>query len=91
MTDGGRPAVYTGMVGKLEEFDPKTDLITAYIERAALYLDANNVPEDRRPATLLSALGKSNYQILRNLVAPAKPKDKTLDEIFESTSSPSHS
>lgn len=76
-------AVYTGVVGRLEEFDPKSDSVTAYIERAALYLDANNVPEDRRAATFLSALGKASFHILRNLVAPGKLRDKTLDEITE--------
>ena len=77
----GTTAVYAGGVGKLEEFDPKSDSMAAYIEQAVLYLDANNVPESKRTSTFLCALGKSNFLVLRNLVAPDKLKDKTFDEI----------
>lgn len=76
-------AIYAGVVGKLDEFDPKNDSMAAYVERAMLYLDANSVPEDKRAATFLSALGKSTFLVLRNLIAPAKVQDKTLDEIVQ--------
>ena len=44
-------------------------------------MDANNVADEKKAATFLASLGKSTYQVLRNLVAPAKVKDKTLEEI----------
>lgn len=75
--------VYAGMVGTLGEFDPKSDSMTAYIERAMMYMDANNVPQDRRAATLLIAIGKSTFQVLRNLVIPAKLQDKSYDNIVK--------
>ena len=50
------------LVGRLEEFDPKSDSITAYIERAPLFLAANSVPPDKKVATL--AMEKSDYTIL---------------------------
>ena len=80
MANEGAPArsvVYTSMVGKLEEFDPKNDTITAYIERAELYMDANSIPEEKRVLTLLTSIGRSCYEILRNLLAPTSPRDKS--------------
>jgi len=76
MTEGAT-TVRAGVVGNLEEFDPKNNTMVAYIERTAFYMDANNVPDEKKAATFLSALGKSTFQVLRNLVAPDKVKDKT--------------
>lgn len=55
-------AIYAVVVGKIDEFDPKTDSMEAYAEGAMLYLDTNNVPEDKRAATFLSALGKNTLK-----------------------------
>jgi len=38
--------VYTSVLGKLEEFDAKNDMITVYIERAELFMDANSIPAE---------------------------------------------
>ena len=46
MTEGAT-TVRTGVVGNLEEFDPKNDTMAAYIKRAAFYMDANNVPDKK--------------------------------------------
>jgi len=46
MTEGAT-TVRTDVVGNLEEFDPKNDTMAAYIERAAFYMDANNVPDKK--------------------------------------------
>ena len=56
-----RTVVYTGMVGKLEDFDSKNDTITAYIERAELFMDSNNIPNEKCVLTLLSSIGKDSY------------------------------
>ena len=74
-------SVRAGAVGHLEEFDPKNDTMAAYLERAAFYMEANNVQDAKKAATFLASLGKNTFQVLRNLVAPAKVKDKTYDEI----------
>ena len=80
MTEGAT-TVRAGVVGNLEKFDPKNDTMAAYIERAAFHMDANNAPDKKKAARFLSALGKSTFQVLRNLVAPDKVKDKTFDDI----------
>lgn len=73
--------IYASAVVKLEEFDPKNDLVSSYIERAQLYFDANNVLEDKKVATFSSVVGKTKYQIIKNLVMPAMPRDKSLTDI----------
>ena len=40
-------------------------------------LKANNVGDEEKKDALLSCIGKDTYGLLRALVAPAKPKDKT--------------
>ena len=79
MADGAR----AGTLGNLEEFDPKDDTMAAYLERAAFYMDANNVVNEKKAATLLTAIGRSTFQVLRNLVAPAKVRDLSFDEIAD--------
>ena len=39
--------IYAGIVCKFVEFDPKTDTMTAYIERATIFLDANNLLREK--------------------------------------------
>jgi hypothetical protein len=51
-------------------------------EHMQLYLNANNIPEDRKVVTFLSAIGKTNYQIIQILVMPAKPCEKSLEDIM---------
>ena len=75
------PTIYAGVVGRLEEFDPTNDSMAAYIDRAMIYMDANNIPAAKRAATFLSALGKTTFEVLRNLVTPAKLHDQSLEDI----------
>ena len=81
MSDDQGSAVYAGIVGKLEEFDLKMETMTAYIERATLYLEANNVPREKWAATFLSALGKRTLQVLCNPILTNKVHSKSLDEV----------
>ena len=37
-------------------------------------MDANNIPNEKRVLTLLSSIGKDSYETLRNLLAPANPR-----------------
>ena len=70
-------------VGKLEEFDPSSDSIRAYVEREQLFIEANNVEEAKKVAVFLSAIGSKTHSLLRNLLTPTLPKDKSFDEIVE--------
>ena len=69
--------------GQLQEFQPDSESVTAYIERATLFFAANDVPEEKQVPVLLSAIGVKTYSLLRNLVAPARPQDKTFEQLVE--------
>ena len=64
-------------ISRTTEFDPKCDSITAYVERATLYFQANDVAEGKQVAVFLSAMGPKTYALLRSFVTPEAPKHKT--------------
>ena len=73
-------------IGSIEPFDPSFGDWEAYEERLEMFLDANAVAEGQRVATLLTVIGGTAYKIVRNLVAPASPKDKTYTELMDALS-----
>lgn len=44
-------------------------------------MSANKVVEGKHTAVLLSVLGEETYALLRNLLAPSSPKEKSFAEI----------
>ena len=69
--------------GHLEEFHSDSELVAAYIERVQLYFTANEVKDEKQVPVFLSSVGATTYTLLRDLVSPEKPKDKTLDALFK--------
>ena len=69
-----------GLVG--EYMDGKED-IASYIEQVELYFAANYVEADYVVATFLTLIGADAYGVLRNLLAPELPRDKSFDELKE--------
>ena len=67
--------------GRLQEFQPETESIKAYLERADLYFMANEVNDAKKTPILLSSIGANTYALLSDLSAPATPKEKSFDEI----------
>jgi len=67
--------------GKLKAFHPESENITTYLECVELYFLANGVPEAKQVPALLTSIGTKNYSLVQSLVAPAAPKDKTLEEL----------
>ena len=64
--------------GTIEEFDSATEDWTAYSERLEQYFVANDVDDAaKKRAILLSVCGASTYKLIRSLVAPDKPTDKS--------------
>ena len=69
-------AAHHGSVG---EFDASRESWTSYCERLELYFVANEVLDAaKQRAIFLTVCGPTTYQLVRNLVAPAKPTDKSL-------------
>ena len=84
-TAAASPLVVAPMqiLGTLETFDPATDTVVAYMERAELFFAVNNIAADKKVPVFLNAVGKQHYQLLSNLFAPATPVSKTLPEIVD--------
>lgn len=62
---------------------PKAESWSAYIERLEQFFKANDISEGKQVATLLSVMGATTYSLLRNLVQPEKPKDKSYKDIVD--------
>ena len=68
--------------GSIGEFDPDREDWTSYTERLEQYFTANDMKDaGKQRAILLSVCGPKSYQLIRNLVAPNKPTEKTFAEI----------
>ena len=66
------------------EFTADQEDWQAYVERLQQYFAANDVDDAaKQRAILLSSVGSSTYRLLRNLMAPAKPKDCTFKQIVD--------
>ena len=63
--------------GKIEEFNCESEDWTPYAERIGLYFEANGIADEKKVAIFLSVCGAKCYNLLRNLLAPDKPGDKT--------------
>ena len=69
------------LIGKIDTFDADAEDWPSYIERTEQFFLANEIKEEKKAPVLLSAIGPRTYRLLRSLVAPEKPKDKTYNEI----------
>ena len=70
--------------GFLNEFEAGKEDWTSYTERLQQYFTANDVesPEKQR-AILLSGCGAQTYQLLKNLLTPEKPTDKSFSDLVK--------
>ena len=59
--------------------DGKED-IASYIERMELYFAANYVKADYKVATFIAFIVSDAYGVLRNLLSPERPKDKSFEQ-----------
>ena len=67
--------------GQLTAFDPEAENISTYLERVSLYFAANDIGDGKKVSVLLTEIGTKNYGIIRSLVAPALPQDKTFADL----------
>ena len=67
------------------EFNPDPEDWVSYTERLVQYSVANNITDegDTRRAVLLGICGAPTHQLIPNLVAPAKPMEKSFPQIVE--------
>ena len=72
------------LLSNLGPFDQSAEHWPEYCERVELHLAANGIDDaERKRAALLSVCGASTYHLIRSLVTPDKPTDKTFAEIVK--------
>jgi hypothetical protein len=82
----------TFAIGRIREFENSQEDIDAYIERLEHWMTANKIDgppveedrqnaKDQRVSVLLTVIGAKSYGVLRNLLTPDKPDDKTYAEL----------
>ena len=64
-------------LGRMQEFEPDTESISAYLEQLQMFFKAKL----KKVSVLLIVIGKQNFLLLQNLVAPETPKDKSFDDL----------
>ena len=79
-----QPRRRTATIGSIEPFDPSTGDWSSYAARLDQYIAANDVPEGRKVATLLTVIGSATYKLLENLLTPDQPATKSYAELIAS-------
>ena len=69
--------------GRLEEFDCSSTDINSYIEGLHAFYSANNVRDSAKVDVFFSVVGPRTYKLLKSLIAPTLPSDKTIDELYQ--------
>jgi len=70
--------------GTIGEFNSALEDWASYAERMDSYLAANEITDaGKRRAVLLSTCGPSTYRLIRSLVAPNKPTDKSYADLVK--------
>lgn len=65
-------------------FDSQTQTWEEYCEVLHHFFEANEITDaDRQKAILRSSVGSQTYTLMRNLVSPAEPGNKTFDELVK--------
>ena len=73
-----------GLLRKIGEFDSATEDWTSYLERLTHYLATNGIAEEKKKDTFLCCVGiRETFGLLRALVAPQNPGDKTFIELTD--------
>ncbi|XP_064469988.1 uncharacterized protein K02A2.6-like [Ornithodoros turicata] len=79
------PTAGTNMatIGQVENFDETISDWISYEERLSSFLKVNKIGDDRKVDAFLSIIGPKTYTLLKTLLAPEKPSDKTLDDLMK--------
>ena len=71
------------MLGRIQEYSPENELFSSYTERVELFFAANDVADEKKVAVFLSLIGSKTYSLLRNLVSPTRPQEKSYKDLVE--------
>ena len=70
-------------IGSLEPFDNGRESWTEYVERMEFFFVANDIQEAKKKAVLLSVVGAKTFKLIKTLLAPQKPSDKSFEQLVQ--------
>ncbi|XP_075559747.1 uncharacterized protein LOC142591304 [Dermacentor variabilis] len=68
-------------LGELDEYDENDQNIESYLERFESFVTANDIEEEKTLAVSLSMIGPRTCEVLKSLLVPAFPGDKSFEEV----------
>nr|XP_054599801.1 uncharacterized protein LOC129164288 [Nothobranchius furzeri] len=72
------------VIGSVSPFDGDLQSWEEYSEMLDFFFEANEITDtDKKKAVLLSGVGPATYSLLRNLLSPEAPKDKTYVQLTQ--------
>lgn len=77
-------------IGSIGNFDHAEESWQTYIERFELFVHCNDISDDKKLSTLLTVMGVRTYTLLKDLITPDKPSQKTYKEIVDTISNHLH-
>ncbi|KAL6464598.1 hypothetical protein MHYP_G00269150 [Metynnis hypsauchen] len=70
-----------GYIGHIGPFDESVEQWSSYTERFEYFVVANRIEMEKTVSTFLSLMGAKTFTLLRSLVQPAKPGEKSYTDI----------
>ena len=75
--------------GQMGEFNSQREDWMSYSKRLQEYFTANDIKSaEKKKTILLGVVGAEAYQLIRSLVAPEKPKQKTFEHFIKLVQEP---
>lgn len=71
------------LIGQMPYFCPGFSDWQVFTERLEQYLEANEIPAEKRKALLLTSIDEIVYKTLHDVCHPMLPKDKTYDDLMQ--------
>ena len=68
-------------VGSFKEFDSAVETWASYVERLDQYFVLNDVTNEKKVAAILSLMGPQTYGLLKDIVFPTPPREKSYQDI----------
>lgn len=69
------------LIGNIEPFNPQQADITAYMERIEQLFICNGIEDTKKVALFLTLIGGEAYGVLKDLLSPALPSEKTYSDL----------
>ena len=73
----------TKTIGHMQEFNPASETVLAYLERFELFIAANAINEEKLVPTLLIVVRFIHDSLLGGLISPDLPMDKSFSELVD--------